>query len=186
MSQTYFKRYKMEIDLLEQRLPDVDLPFDYKLLPWSERLLSWHAQAKFHSFRDEMDANVFPCFGNYDGCLRLMRSIASRGLFLPETTWLAVWENPESGQTEPIGTIQGIDGGGGSGTIQNIGVAPAHRRHKVGTALIGASLGGFRELGFDRATLEVTAENRQAVRLYRRLGFRQIDTVYKSVEIVDP
>jgi len=34
-----------------------------------------------------------------------------------------------------------------------------------------------------RAFLEVTAENVGAIRLYQRLGFRNVRTVYKAVEV---
>jgi ribosomal protein S18 acetylase RimI-like enzyme len=36
--------------------------------------------------------------------------------------------------------------------------------------------------GLGAASLEVTADNARAVRLYQRLGFRRVKTVYKVVE----
>ncbi len=69
------------------------------------------------------------------------------------------------------------------GGIQNIGVIPDHRGIGLGTALISASLRSFQRLGLRRARLEVTAVNGRAVRLYRRLGFRTIRTLYKTVEL---
>jgi hypothetical protein len=44
-------------------------------------------------------------------------------------------------------------------------------------------LRGFRQAGLRRAYLEVTAQNEGAIRLYRRLGFVKVRTVYKAVEI---
>ena len=52
----------------------------------------------------------------------------------------------------------------------------------VGTCLIERSLAGFRMHGLGRVALEVTADNASAVRLYQRLGFRRVRTVYKVVE----
>ena len=43
---------------------------------------------------------------------------------------------------------------------------------------------GFRRAGLERASLEVTAENDDAIRLYRRYGFEIVKTVYKAVEMV--
>ena len=45
------------------------------------------------------------------------------------------------------------------------------------------ALTGFRQRGLRRATLEVTAQNVGAIRLYQRLGFRKIKTVYKAAEL---
>ena len=46
-----------------------------------------HADVKYLSFRTEIDANVFPCLGDCDGCLRLMHEIRQKPGFLPEATW---------------------------------------------------------------------------------------------------
>ena len=45
------------------------------------------------------------------------------------------------------------------------------------------ALDGFRASGLKRATLEVTAQNSGAIRLYERLGFATVRTVYKAVEL---
>lgn len=63
--------------------------------------------------------------------------------------------------------------------IQNIGVVPGHRSLGLGRCLIERSLAGFLMHGLRRVTLEVTADNARAVRLYQRLGFRRVRTVYK-------
>ena len=66
--------------------------------------------------------------------------------------------------------------------IQNIGIVPGHRGLGLGTCLIERSLAGFRMHGLLRVSLEVTADNRRAVQLYQRLGFRRTRTVYKVVD----
>jgi ribosomal protein S18 acetylase RimI-like enzyme len=45
------------------------------------------------------------------------------------------------------------------------------------------SLQGFRDAGLERAYLEVTAQNTAAFRLYLRLGFRKVKTVYKAADV---
>ena len=52
----------------------------------------------------------------------------------------------------------------------------------VGTGLLLKALHGFREAGLRQAMLEVTADNKGAIRLYRRVGFRRTRTIYKAVE----
>ena len=44
---------------------------------------------------------------------------------------------------------------------------------------------GSCQLGYSRVYLEVTAQNNGAIRLYRRLGFRQTKVVFKATEVRD-
>ena len=44
------------------------------------------------------------------------------------------------------------------------------------------SLDGFRRAGLMKAFLEVTSRNDLAIRLYRRLGFSKVRTVYKVMK----
>jgi ribosomal protein S18 acetylase RimI-like enzyme len=44
------------------------------------------------------------------------------------------------------------------------------------------AMAGFGRAGVRKVSLEVTAENTLAMKLYRRLGFRRAKTVYKVVE----
>jgi ribosomal protein S18 acetylase RimI-like enzyme len=182
MGLTYFKRYRMEIDLgLDFFNPS--LPVGYRLLPWDDSLLEAHAEAKYLSFRAEIDANVFPCLGDMAGCHRLMNEIRLKEGFLPEATWLAVYDGADHGAREYCGTIQGIRDASGFGAIQNLGITPEHRGKNLGTALMRRALKGFRDTGLQRAFLEVTAQNDGAIRLYQRIGFARARTVYKAIEV---
>lgn len=180
MALTYFKRFRMEIDLAALDLREPTVPAGYRLLPWDPSLLPAHAETKYQSFRSEIDANVFPCLGDYDGCVRLMQEISRKEGFLPEATWLAVCEE---GQGEFCGTVQGIRDRNGLGAIQNLGIVPEHRNRGLGSVLMMKALQGFRRAGLRRAYLEVTAQNDGAIKLYRRLGFVKARTVYKAIEV---
>jgi ribosomal protein S18 acetylase RimI-like enzyme len=183
MGLTYFKRYRMEIDLFGRDFSRPPSPPGYCFLPWYDSLLEAHAEVKYRSFRDEIDANVFPCFNELSGCQRLMREIARRDGFLPGATWLAVAGEKAGLAEEYCGTIQGVRDHSGMGSIQNLGIVPSHRSHSVGTGLLYRSLEGFRRAGVSRVYLEVTADNQGAIRLYRRLGFRAVKTVFKAAEV---
>ncbi len=182
MGLTYFKRFRMEISL--DPLPfQGELADEYFLLPWDRSQIDLHAEAKYESFRYEIDANVFPCLGDRDGCHRLMNEIANKQGFVPAATWLAYYQSPEMVEPEYCGTIQGIQDRSGLGSIQNLGVTPLHRGRKLGVALMYQALSGFLTVGLRRAFLEVTARNEDAIRLYQRLGFRKVRTVYKASEL---
>ena len=183
MAVTYFKRYRMQFDLREGYATPPPMPAGYQFVPWSHRILKNHAEAKFRSFRNELDSNVFPCLGDAEGCLRLMKEISCRNGFVPESTWLIQFHDEETGYTENCGTIQGIREQADVGSIQNVGIVPSHRGQGLGKTLLAQSLLGFEQTGIQFVTLEVTAQNSGALRLYRHMGFRTLRTVYKSVEL---
>jgi ribosomal protein S18 acetylase RimI-like enzyme len=178
----YHKRFQMELDLRRTRPQPIALCPEYRLLPWSASLVRDHAQAKYLSFRDELDAVVFPCLSSFESCLRLMGEIVERDGFVPEATWLAQYVGAGPRKIESCGTIQSIRISRQKANFQNIGVTPLHRHRGVGAALILAALTGLQQVGVSRVALEVTANNETAVRLYRRLGFRSVKTVYKAIE----
>ena len=207
MDSGYFKRFRMELTLGVGGFPAArasdassptemleNLPPGYRLVPWHEGLIDAHARTKFRSFRSEIDAVVFPCLGDLEGCRRLMREIRAKGGFLPGATWLIARSRPlpaglgpdtqalRPAEVEWCGTIQGVIDSSGAGSIQNIGVVPGHRGRGLGSYLIAAAMRGFTEQGLPRATLEVTADNVRAVSLYQRLGFRRVKTIYKVVD----
>ena len=183
MGVTYFKRFRMEISLTESLFTPGILTPDYRLVAWEDTDVDSHSDVKFRSFCYEIDANVFPCLGDREGCHRLMGEIARRESFVPQATWLLQYHGKGPGRIENCGTIQGIVDSSGMGSLQNVGVTPSHRGKGLGTHLMYRALLGFRQVGLQRAALEVTAQNLGAVRLYERLGFRRVKTVYKVAEV---
>ena len=179
MGLIYFKRYRMEIDLVGREF-SAHVPPEYQFVPWAEELLETHAEVKYLSFKDEIDAQVFPCFTERGSCLRLMEEISRKSGFLPEATWLV--RCVTAGRSEYCGTIQGIQDLAGFGAVQNIGVTPAHRGRGLGTLLLKKALIGFQQYGLRKSYLEVTAQNQSAVDLYLRFGFSRVRTLYKAAE----
>lgn len=165
MAVAYFVRYRMERSL--DSLPPAELPPGFNWVPWSEELLEAHAEVLYQSFAGELDSIVFPSLGSRSGCYRVISNIVGSFLFVPESTWLVA---APTGQY--CGTIQGIQSSEELGAIQNLGVVPDYRRLGLGRALLLKSLHGFKERGYKRAMLEVTADNAPAVKLYEKLGFR--------------
>jgi mycothiol synthase len=178
MKISYFKRFKMEIDLAD--LPGVPpLPAGFAFVRWEEALLEVHAEVKFCCFQEEIDGTVFPNLSSRAGCSRLMTAIRRKPGFLGDATWLL------SCPDGYCGTVQGVhDRTLRMGAIQNLGITPPYRGLGLGSILLLQALQGFRLHGLGRAYLEVTAQNDAAIRLYRRIGFRCRKTVYKAVESV--
>lgn len=173
---TYFKRYRMELDLVPALPPVPVLPAGLAWRAWEEASIDAHADVKCRCFENELDSVVFPNLSNRQGCLRLMRDITNRPGFCPKATWLLMDGNLG------VGTVQGIGDRIGAGNIQNLGIISAYRGRGLGAALLLQALHGFRQSGLAKASLEVTAQNETAIALYRRFGFRFRKTLYRSVD----
>ena len=182
MAIRYFKRFRMELHLAGRRFSPQPLPAGYRLCAWDKSLTAAHAEAKFRSFRDQIDADIFPCLGEQEGCQRLMTEIARKRGFLPTTTWLLSWQELPTDLPDYCGTIQGIRDRSGYGAIQNLGIAPEYRGQGLGEILLRRALAGFQEAGLRKVLLEVTAENLTAIRLYERLGFARVRISYQVVK----
>jgi len=179
----YFKRFRMEFDLARPIPAPPELPDGYSLFGWDPLLMNAHAEAKYGAFRFEIDAHVFPCLGEREGCQRLMQEIAAKEGFLAGATWLIGYRSIGQRYMEFCGTIQGIAARPELGAVQNLGVKPEHRGRGLSKVLMCYALAGFRAAGLKRVTLEVTSQNVPAVGLYDALGFRRIRTSYKACEV---
>jgi hypothetical protein len=183
MVATRFKRYRMQCDLRRQLSEPPPIHPGYLVLPWRADLLESHAAAKWASFANELDALVFSCLADAKSCLQLMRDIVNRSNFAPQATWLLVRETGPGQSPQPCGTIQGIFDPLRVGSLQNVGVAPRDRGMGLGSVLLHRALSGFQQADQVAATLEVTARNTAALRLYQRVGFAITHTVYRSAEL---
>lgn len=77
----------------------------------------------------------------------------------------------EAGELRSFAVLmQGVD----EAELLNIGVASAHQRKGLGTALLTAMLDAAVEKGWFRVFLEVRVSNLAAIALYRRAGFAEI------------
>lgn len=181
MATTYYKRFWMEFDLRRATVPDAVLPEGYVWVPWHPSLVTAHARVKYQCFKGELDSQVFVSLNDLPGCERLMRDIAAHEGFVPQATWMVRFVGNEFHGPVLCATIQGLRTSRWAGAIQNVGVVPEHRGFGLGRALVRRALLGFREAGLQRVSLEVTAANRPAVQLYRRVGFRHVRTGYRQV-----
>lgn len=185
MPTCYYKRFRMECDLTTGPVAVAELPDGYCWQCWRPGLEDRHAWVKSQSFEAEVDSTVFACLGQYESCLRLMRDISTQSGFLPLATWLVAASDPADPEhgLEDCGTIQAVALSPTLASIQNVGVVPEHRGRHLGRALVLKCLAGCQTAGIRRVSLEVTAGNRAAVELYRRIGFRVTRTMYRTVDL---
>ncbi|MDO5552663.1 MAG: N-acetyltransferase [Planctomycetia bacterium] len=175
----YVKRYQMVYNLVAQPVYETELPPNFVWIPWHPRFVDDHARMVYLGFRGELDSLIFPTFRRFDSCLRLMRQVCGNAKFLPKSCWL-VAQVVSGGGFEYYATIQGLRGSTHIGEIQNLAVLASARRRGLAEAVLRRSLCGFLESGCQKVTLEVTAENRPALQLYRKVGFDIFQTIYKE------
>lgn len=171
---SHFKRYRMERSLAATP-GQPSLPEGYAAIPWHDRLLYLHADVKYECFREDLDGRLFPNLGDRLGCRFLMEAIRARAGFCPGATWLL------AGPDGFCGTVQGVIAAERCGAIQNLGIVPNHRGRGLGSALLSFALRGFAHAGARSCILEVTADNRPAMELYRRSGFRPTRAFYRAL-----
>lgn len=174
----------MCFDFGKTPLPELVLPDGFCTVPWNVSQIEPHADIIYQSFHNDYDGAVFPTFQQYDKCLSLMRAVAGTPFFLPAATLLIGYSgenNTDSGLLQYVAGIQGMRHSLEFGAVQNVSVLPEFRGRGLGRALILSALYGFRNAGCRKVTLECTAENYPAVKLYQNAGFEVIRVYLREI-----
>lgn len=167
-----FERLRMEIDLAGRDLSWPAAPPGFRLTAWCPSLLET-IYFRGETFFSELTGCQRPGDIPERSWLAIVSLFCEftafqRPGFIPEASLLAI----DCKDNAPCGVIVGVRDRTGLGLVENLGVASAYRGRGLGTALMLNALDGFLQVGLHRAFLEVTTENRAAIRLYQRLGWR--------------
>jgi len=174
----------MSLDLNDVATPEPDLPANYSWFSWNNLQTGSYARIFHESFQDDVDGWIFPTYRHYAACEHLVSATVSSRVFAKEASWLVgrVFRESESNKPriEYAGAIQCVKGRRFCGEIQNVAVAPQFRGLRLGRALTLQALRGFRLMGRNQVSLEVTSENLVALRLYLSLGFNVSSITYQE------
>jgi ribosomal protein S18 acetylase RimI-like enzyme len=143
------------------------------------KLRKWHgddfAQAAriiHRSYRGEHDSLINSQYRTEEGCAELLSVLTDHiwcGEFLPQVSRVAIG---------PGGTVAAVliasRIGPDTGHLAQISVHPAHQNRGVGRRMICEAIGELRRLGYQKASLAVTASNAQACHLYESCGFEVV------------
>jgi ribosomal protein S18 acetylase RimI-like enzyme len=141
------------------------------VLPWS----SWYFEEACRIMYEESvpaDRVLYPLFGSPEGARRLLLSIVQgrHGIFMPGLSAVC-----QSG-----GAIVGFmlcalipDG---SVLVLDIAVSKASRRKGAGTKMLEYLISKTAALGNRQIVLAVTAGNEPAIKLYKKMGFKEVAT----------
>ena len=186
----YVRRVEMALDAptLSKGAFDDSLPEGYFWSPWSSVAVRSFASVLHRAFRNDLDGHIFPTYRQYEACEHLILATSTSKMFAPASSWLVGRELTEEQAPRagfqvgrPIkvcGAIVGVAPSKTVGNIHNVAVLPSARRLGLGRALLARAVDAFIEAGKRTITLEVTAENVAAVRLYSSFGFRPTKITY--------
>ena len=142
-----------------------------RFAPWSGALLQQAAELMESSYRGHVDARIDDRYASAGGArLCLAESIAQSrsGRFFPPAAFVALDTRTSALIGMCLTSLLADD----VGHILQLCVAPSARRRGLGSGLLGRALRALAGAGCRMASLIATESNENAVRLYRRHGFR--------------
>ncbi len=146
---------------------DVPLPFGYRVEPWVEPMIPAYAAAMAVAFSDSPELEYYPKLSSQDGCLEMITEIASLPGFIMGASWLIFFNR------EPCGLVlTGRSGTRGQGINRLVGIAPRHRRIKVGSQIVTKALWALRDRRLDTASVTISGVNRKGIRFFRKNKFQ--------------
>ena len=141
------------------------------ILGWNDRYLEDVSRLISAAYRNHVDSNINDQYRSVSGARKFLMNIIQFpgcGSFFGPASWIA-WD-------QATGHICGVSLASlvapTTGHITQICVMPGVKGGGVGYELLRSSLRAFTEHGCYKATLTVTATNRDAIHLYERAGFR--------------
>jgi ribosomal protein S18 acetylase RimI-like enzyme len=143
-------------------------PLDVTITPWTEARQDDSARLVAAAYRGHIDSDINDQYRSPAGARRFLSNIVQYpgcGTFFAPASYMAIRERTLCGISLASLVAER------TGHITQICVAPPHRGHGAGYALLRSSLLALVEHGCDRISLTVTAANQDAIRLYRQVGF---------------
>ena len=140
------------------------------MLNWTERRQDDAAQVIVASYQGHVDGQINDQYRSPGGARRFLMNIVQYpgcGMFHAAASFMAV--ERETGKMCGISLASMV--AGEVGHITQICVTPAVKGRGVGYELMRRSLAALAASGCRKASLTVTASNREAVELYERMGF---------------
>jgi ribosomal protein S18 acetylase RimI-like enzyme len=141
------------------------------ILGWHERYQEDVSRLIAAAYRGHVDSNVNDQYRSVSGARKFLLNIIQYpgcGSFFQPASWIA-WHR-DTGQICGVSLTSLV--APTTGHITQICVAPGVKGGGLGYELMRNSLRSLAEHGCRKVTLTVTASNREAIRLYERIGFQ--------------
>jgi ribosomal protein S18 acetylase RimI-like enzyme len=170
-----FRRYRRLFLSLPIRSPHSDsrppLPGGIEVHPWSEEDYQPAAALITAGYRSHIDSEVNDQYRSVPGSLRFLNNIVrfpGCGVFDPAASFVAVhWPS-----RTPVGILLCSRIAHDVGHITQVCTLGDQRSKGIGAHLLACCYSNLAARGFSEVSLTVTEENRRAVALYLRTGYR--------------
>ena len=150
-------------------------PPEIEVHPWSEDDYQPAAGVITAGYRGHIDSEVNDQYRTIPGSLRFLNNIVrfpGCGVFDPAASFVAV----DSRTRTRVGILLCSRIGHDVGHITQVCTLGDHRCHGIGGHLLACCYENLAARGFSEVSLTVTEENRRAVALYLRTGYRLVHT----------
>ena len=178
-----FRLHARKFMLLNLQRQDDHLPGNtpgLRLDRWHDRFFEPCAKLIYLAYANHIDGDINDQYRSRHGALKFLRNIIHLpgcGQFLPGASF--VLRHP--GSDDLAGAVLTSEVAAGVGHTTQLCVQPGFQGHGLGRLLMHASEEVLRGMHYKELSLTVTAENRTAVQLYEKLGFRTIKTFTAGV-----
>lgn len=167
------------------KLPD--LPSGYKMTHWQDEYLDQVSQAIHDTFKTASDTKFDPRFLSFEGSKELVNKIVTSafGYFLPYSTSILTYNDEVAGVC--LANIASMD----KANLPLIGIKKEHKNKGFGKYLLKNSVTQIfedikmRRLSVNEVNAAVETDNFPALRMYRRIGFKE-DYTYTHAYLKNP
>ncbi len=173
-------RQFMLLDLQLSEEPNPGASAGMRLDRWHDRYFDPCAKLIYLSYANHVDGEINDQYRSRSGALRFLKNIIllpGCGQFVPSASFLL----RQAGGDELIGAVLTSEVSPGVGHTTQICVLPGYQGHGLGRMLMNTAIDTLRSMKFKELTLTVTADNKTAVQLYEKLGFRTIKSFTAGV-----
>ncbi len=175
-----YTRQFMLLDLQPSFEPSPGAAAGMRLDRWHDRYFEPCAKLIYLSYANHVDGEINDQYRSRSGALRFLKNIIllpGCGQFVPSGSFVL----RQPGGDELIGAVLTSEVSPGVGHTTQICVLPGYQGHGLGRMLMQTAIDALCSMKFKELTLTVTADNRAAVELYEKLGFRTIKSFTAGV-----
>ena len=151
-----------------------------RLARWHDRYFEPCAKLIYLAYANHVDGEINDQYRSRSGAVKFLKNIIllpGCGQFVPGASFVL----HQPGSDELVAAVLTSEVSSGVGHTTQICVMPGYQGHGLGRMLMNTSAEALRSMKFRELTLTVTSENRGAVLLYEKLGFRTIKSFTAGV-----